>query len=137
MQLKSIEPALQCTIFVHSNKLFCHEDDMSLLLSAIAAVNLAQAPVELTPVRVSDSNIRGAVRALRQDEWRNALHFTEEALSGGSRTSVRAAAYANACIAHFHLGELDAALAACTEATTLAPSNEVMAANLTAVQAAQ
>lgn len=110
---------------------------MSLLLSAITAMNLAQAPVELTPIRVSDSDIRGAVRALRQEDWRNALHFTNEALSGGSRASVRAAAYGNACIAHFHLGDVAEAAAACAEAANLAPDNEVIAANLAAINAAQ
>ena len=111
------------------------EADMSVFATALLALQLTGAPVqEFTPVRVADSDIRGSVRALNQGEWNTALHFTQQALEGGARTSVRAAAHANACIALHQLGQTADAAQACRTAVALAPQNTVMASNLSAVQ---
>lgn len=108
---------------------------MSVFATAIAALQLTGAPVQdFTPVRVADSNIRGSVRALNQGDWSTALHFSRAALDGGSRTSVRAAAHANACIALHQLGQTAEAHQACETALALAPNNAVLASNLSAVQ---
>ncbi len=108
---------------------------MSVFATAVLALQLTGAPVqEFTPVRVADSDIRGSVRALNQGDWDTALHFTRAALEDGSRTSVRAAAHANACIALYQLGQTAQATEACQTALALAPDNTVLASNLSAVQ---
>jgi len=109
---------------------------MSIVLTTLLALNLTSTPaLDLTPVRVSDADIRGAVRALNQDDWRDALRFSEAALQDGPRKSVRIAAHANACIAQYHLGDVTAAIAACEAALELAPDHETVQANLTAIRA--
>ncbi|WP_375548250.1 hypothetical protein ABWI01_11250 [Oceanicaulis alexandrii] len=108
---------------------------MSVFATAILALQLTGAPVQdFTPVRVADSDIRGSVRALNQGDWATALHFSRAALDSGSRTSVRAAAHANACIALHQLGQTAEAAQACETALALAPNNAVLASNLSAVQ---
>ena len=108
---------------------------MTALLPALLALQLASAPAaEFTPVRVADSDIRGAVRALNSGEWQAALHFTDEALDGAPRTSVRVAALTNRCIALHHLGDAAGAVEACEAAAELAPDNAVVLANLSATR---
>lgn len=111
------------------------EADMSVIAAAVLALQLTGAPVQdFTPVRIADSDIRGAVRALNEGEWETALHFTREALDSGARASVRAAAHANACIALHQLGRTQEAQEACQTAVALAPNNPVLASNLAVAQ---
>ena len=96
----------------------------------IVGLQLTGAPMaDMTPVRVSDADIRGAVRALQQEDWQTALHFTQEALENGARTSVRAAAYANRCIALYKMDQPIQAAEACEAALLLQPNNAVIMAN--------
>ena len=111
---------------------------MSLVLTLFAALQVAgaapaQPAADFTPVRVSDSDIRGAVGALQRGRWRTALHFTEKALQA-PRLSVRVAAHANRCIALWELGRHGDALTACETAAELAPENAQARANLAAAQ---
>ena len=108
---------------------------MSVFATAVLALQLTGAPVqEFTPVRVADSDIRGSVRALNQGDWNTALAFPRQALEGGSRTSVRVAAHANACIALYQLGQTADAAEACQTALALALDNAVLASNLDAAR---
>ena len=101
----------------------------SALTLATAAPSLAQTS-GFIPITAASGDIRGAVRAIRQENWRVALHFAEAAMERRGPAFPRAAAAGNACIALSHLGRHEAAVSQCAAAVELEPEVSAHHSNL-------